>query len=133
MVRASDRGRSDLTPSFYALGNLYTEQGRFDDAIKEWEKAGAGPTSLQIAYIHARSGDKEKARQILSKTESGNPYSQVLVYTALDDFDKAFEVIERTLNEGNSFMFGYANFRVLDKLKVDPRWEPIRRRMNLPE
>ena len=56
-----------------------------------------------------------------------------MVYTALDDFDKAFEVIERTLNEGNSFMFGFANFRELDRLKKDPRWEPIRRRMNLPE
>ena len=120
-------------PSFYALGDLYTEQGRFDDAIKAREKAGAGPTSLKVAYIHARSGDKEKARQILSKTESRDPYSQALVYTALDDFDKAFEVIERTLNEGNSFMFGFANFRELDRLKRDPRWEPIRRRMNLPE
>ncbi len=119
--------------SYYSLGNLYTELGRFDEAIKIWEKAGAGPKSLQMAYVHARKGDTEKARQILGNTDSRNPYLLALVYTALDDFDKAFEVIERTLNEGNGFMFGFGNFRVLDKLKKDARWEPIRQRMNLPE
>jgi len=55
-----------------------------------------------------------------------------LVYTALDDFDKAFEVINQSLDRREGFMFGSTNFLVLDKLKSDPRWKDVSRRINLP-
>lgn len=55
------------------------------------------------------------------------------VYTALNDFDKAFELINRSLDQREGFMFGYGNFLVLDKLKSDPRWKEVSWRINLPQ
>ena len=38
---------------------------------------------------------------------SRNLFRLALVYTALDDFDKAFEVINQSLDRREGFMFGY--------------------------
>lgn len=55
------------------------------------------------------------------------------VYAALDDFDNAFKVINQSLDRRDGFMFGYVNYLALDKLKSDPRWRDVTRRMNLPQ
>lgn len=60
-------------------------------------------------------------------------FKLALVYTSLDDFDKAFEVIGESFDRGDGFMTGYGNYPVLDKLKSDPRWKDVARRMNLPQ
>jgi TolB-like protein/Tfp pilus assembly protein PilF len=117
--------------SYGSLSELYVELGRFDEALALREKKGM-TNPIRTAYIYARKGDRQKALEILSAAPKDDLYELALAYTALDDFDNAFEVINRSLDRGEGFMFGYGNFLVLDKLKADPRWKDVRRRLNLP-
>ena len=85
-----------------------------------------------MAYIYARKGDRQKALDFLSQSSDQDRFQLALVHTALDDFDKAFDVINQSLDRREGFMFGYADYNVLDKLKSDPRWKDVSRRINLP-
>ena len=123
-------------PTYNGLRNLYIETGRFHEALKIYRERGGREDTVTAAYIYARMGDRKKAARILDQippdVASEDPYEMVLAYTALDEFDKAFDLINRTIENGEGFMFGYANFLVLDKLKSDLRWTAVRRRMNFP-
>jgi tetratricopeptide (TPR) repeat protein len=116
--------------SYSGLSNLYVELGRFDEALKLAEKWNNHP--LSIAYIYARMGNRQKALGFLNRSSGIDRFELALVYAALDDFDKAFDVINQSLARREGFMFGYGNFLALDKLKSDPRWIDVARRMNLP-
>ncbi len=112
------------------LVDLYVETGKFDEALKLAEKRGFGP--LSMAYIYARKGDRQRGLEFLRQAPDRDQFKLALVYTALDDFDKAFEALHESLDRRDG-LNGYANYVVLDKLKSDPRWKDIARRMNLPQ
>lgn len=117
--------------TYGSLAELYVQLGRFDDALAlRQEKRIDQP--IRTAYIYALKGEREKALEILARAPKDDLHELALAYTALDDFDNAFEVINRSLDRGEGFMFGYANFLVLEKLEADPRWKDVRRRINLP-
>ena len=116
--------------SYGGLSDLYVELGRFDEALKLAEKWKNDP--LSIAYIYARMGNRQKAFEFLKQSSDQDRFKLALIYSALDDFDKAFEVINQSLDRREGFMFGYANFLGLGKLKSDPRWKDVSRRINLP-
>ncbi len=118
-------------PAYQALSDLYVELGRFNEAIEVREKNGiTGP--VRMAYIYARMGNRQKALDFLNRSSDQNLFELAMAYTALEDFDKAFEVINQSLDRREGFMFGYGNYLVLDKLKTDPRWKDVSRRINLP-
>ena len=113
------------------LSDLYVELGRFDESLKLSEKWSNSP--LSMAYIYARMGNRLKALDSLNRSSDRHLFELALVYTSLDDFDKAFQVIDESFDRGDGFMTGYGNYPVLDKLKSDPRWKDVARRMNLPQ
>ncbi len=114
---------------YAVLSDLYVETGRFAEAIKLAEQRGYGP--LSMAYIYARKGDRQKALDFLNRSPDQDQFKLALLYTALDDFDKAFAALNNSLDRRDG-LNGYANYLVLDKLKSDPRWKEVSRRMNLP-
>jgi len=117
--------------AYTSLSDLYVEVGRFDEALKLTEKWSNDP--LSMAYIYARMGNRQKALDLLNQSSGRDRFELAQVYTSLDDFDKAFEVIKESLDRGDGFMTGTGNYPVLDKLKSDPRWKDVARRMNLPQ
>lgn len=112
------------------LAKLYVELGRFDEALELAEKKSKSP--LFMTYIYARMGNRQKASDFLKQSTDKDSFMWAEVYTALSDFDKAFEAINGKLDRRESFMFGYVAYPVLDKLKSDPRWKDVARRMHLP-
>ena len=120
------------------LAKLYVELGRYDEALNMADKLGSHPFEklgsrpLFMAYIYARMGNRQKALEFLNQSPDQDQFVLTEVYTTLNDFDKAFELINRSLDRREGFMFGYPNFLALDKLKSDPRWKDVSRRINLP-
>jgi adenylate cyclase len=102
--------------------------GKFQEAIAEQKLAHelfAAPWShARLAYACAMAGDKQNALSILEslKEESITRYvaSDVVasVYVALGDYDRAFEYLEKAVNERAAWMVW---------IKVDPIWDPIRK------
>jgi tetratricopeptide (TPR) repeat protein len=117
--------------AYRGLFHLYIELGRFDEALKVAEKRKYD--HLSMAYLYARMGNRQKALEFLNQSTDQDPFELAQLYAALDDFDNAFKVINQSLDRREGFMFGYANYLVLDKLKSDPRWKDVARRMNLPQ
>ena len=76
-------------------------------------------------------GNRQKALDFLNRSSDQDQFKLALVYTALDDFDKAFEALNKSLDRRDG-LNGAANYLVLDKLKSDPRWKDVSRRINLP-
>ncbi len=120
----------DWRHSYSNLRDLYVEKGEFDKALTLTEERSLG--ELSLAYVYARQGDRKKALELLNARADQELAESALVYAALDDFDNAFRVINLALDRREGFMFGYGNFLVLDKLKSDPRWAEVSRRINLP-
>ncbi len=127
-------------PHFYAA-SAYIEKGMFDEAIaesrKEFELTGQNVMPFG-AYALARSGKKEEARKELDTllrpagATRVSPYGVALVYSALDDREKAFEWLGKGFEQRDPLM---------TFLKVEPKWSRIRneprfielvRRMNYP-
>jgi TolB-like protein/DNA-binding winged helix-turn-helix (wHTH) protein/tetratricopeptide (TPR) repeat protein len=129
----------------YWLGVGYEGSGQTLQAISEYEKAVAlalGDTdpAAALAYAYATSGKKSEARKILSQwlrqSESSyvSPYMIATVYAGLENKDKAFEYLEKAFQERSSDLsyFLRADLR-MDRLRSDPRFQDLMRRMNFPK
>jgi Flp pilus assembly protein TadD len=110
------------------LGYVYEGQGRFDEAIAEFQRvralAGSGPYGLgNLGCAYARSGNKGEAARILngllklSKQEYSLSGDIALVYCGLGDKGKALEWLEEACQERTETVLW---------LKVDPAWDSLR-------
>jgi len=59
-----------------------------------------------------------------------HPRFVAMIYVALGDMDKAFEWLERSVEEHDGLWMYRADFE-LDPLRDDPRFHDLLRRMNL--
>ena len=117
--------------AYTTQSDLYVELGRFDEALKLTGQWSNKP--LSMAYIYARMGNRQRALDFLNRSSDRDLFELAVVYTSLNDFDKAFEVINENFVRGDGFMTGYGHYPVLDRLKSDQRWKDVERRMNLPQ
>jgi tetratricopeptide (TPR) repeat protein len=117
----------DFASAHCTLGYVYEAQGRFVEAIEEFQKArvpsGSGPYGLaDLGYAYARSGDEDRAtevlRELLGLLKQGYSVSSgiALVYHGLGDRDKALEWLEKAL----------ADRAIIPDLKVSPVWRGLR-------
>jgi tetratricopeptide (TPR) repeat protein len=128
----------------YALGMLikgriFLDQGKVEEGLailkqayeieQSWKYIGYGPALIQSGYI-------EEGRAIVEELEDKpvNGYRALclgILYTELEDFDKAFEWFAYENRYG-----WYPWLRVIfstDKIRKDPRFLKIIRDMNLPD
>jgi TolB-like protein/Tfp pilus assembly protein PilF len=115
-----------LAPWF--LGPAYVETGRYDDAIalyRDWIPRVQRRSGLEALLAHAcaLSGRRDEALEEAARLEeradgeSVPPDYMALVYVGLGAFDRAFEWLERALEQ----RVWYLAF-----LKVDPAFAPLR-------
>jgi TolB-like protein/Tfp pilus assembly protein PilF len=124
------------------LGRALEEVGRFDEARASFEHGGrlmgADPGSFApLAQLAARSGNTAKAETIVGrliearKQRYVSPYTIATVLTAIGDRDRAFEWMEKALEERDPMMTFLMVHPRLDPLRGDVRFDALVRRVGL--
>jgi TolB-like protein/class 3 adenylate cyclase/Tfp pilus assembly protein PilF len=137
----------ELDPD-YILANLwlgwgYAYQSRYDAAIAQVRRAveaSGQDVALwpELAYMHARAGQREEALQILervldrSRTAYVWPTLVAEIYVALGDHDRCFEWLERAYRERDELLAGIAARHSFDDVRSDPRYAALMHRLDLP-
>jgi TolB-like protein len=117
----------EMDPSFFVahrtLARVYESKGMHEKALEE-DLTGAPPEELDRAKkIYARSGMKgiwrDNLEWLIGEAKKGNvrTFSIAGIYARLGEIDKAFEWLDRALEE-RAIQFTY--------LIADPRWDNIR-------
>jgi Flp pilus assembly protein TadD len=126
----------------YELGLVLEELGKLEEAIAEFRTAlksspnnAAALTALGHAQALAgRKSDAEKviARlQELSKQQYVSPFQTAVVYAALGDSTKAFELLEKSRQERFNWLPFLRVDPVLKNLRTDPRFEQLSKSLGL--
>lgn len=127
----------DLDPDFRKarmdLGYALIELGEDEDALAEFEKAEGisernGDVIAARAYAYARSGQSQQAGEIIANLEpdaekNGLSMEVAHVYAALEDFDGAFEWLDKAIRQKSSGRAGLLVDPRLDPLRKDPRFK----------
>jgi serine/threonine protein kinase/Flp pilus assembly protein TadD len=138
----------ELNPNYpdahHHLANYYVAQGKYDEAIAEAIKAesnfsGEATRSAQLGYLYAVSGKRAEAQKILhqleqlSKQRHVNPFNFALIYTGLGDKDRAFEYLQKQVEENASSLVFIEVTPEWDSLRSDPRYAELLHRLKFIE
>ena len=138
----------ELDPNFprshFYLANCYTQTGRYDEAVGEMQKAaellGSDSFKGQLGYVYAVAGRRDEALRILAELKEAArgryvPGGQVMwVYVGLGDKDRAFEYLEKGFKgAGPGLPLSLRADPKFDRMRSDPRFADLLRRMGLPQ
>jgi eukaryotic-like serine/threonine-protein kinase len=126
----------------YELGLVLEEQGKFDEAITEFRTAlKSAPNNAAaltaLGHAQALAGKKSDAEKViarlqeLSKQEYVSPFQSAVVYAALGDSTKAFELLEKSRQERFNWLPFLRVDPVLKNLRTDPRFEQLSKSLGL--
>jgi tetratricopeptide (TPR) repeat protein len=137
----------DLDPYFahacYALGSVYLQEERFDEAIAEINKAVTfsgrdAASSAELGFAYAVAGQCQEAREVLATLEKRSkhgyvdPYHMALIHIGLRDKNQAFEWLGKAYSErSREIIFLKAN-PICDPLRSDPRFAELVKHVGLP-
>lgn len=137
----------ELDPGFpwgYSiLGLAYIEKGNFDEAVFQTKKgsnlAKNSSNALSIfGYANAVAGRREEALAVIKELEEKYAQHKALgrniarVYSGLGKNDKAFEWLEKDLENRSSFLPYIIWFPSFEPLRGDPRYKHLLERMDIP-
>ena len=138
----------EASPTFWrpleGLGLLYTRAGRFEDAIRSFERAQEITGEIAwvdglVAWAYGNAGDLDRARQELQRMEERaangsyvSPFGFARAYLGLGDMDRCFEWLDRAVTERDP-LFVAGVFRNYPAILADPRWPALEQRMNYPK
>jgi tetratricopeptide (TPR) repeat protein len=126
----------------YELGQALVQKHMYDAAITEFQKAielsgHSGAFDSYLGYAYAVSGRKEEAIKIINDLESLHPanYSVdadiALIYVGLGDGEEAISRLNKAFDA--RFKASILRRPAFDPLRLDPRFQDLLHRMNLPE
>jgi serine/threonine-protein kinase len=136
----------DLDPHFvighFYLGKIYFEQGRIEEGRAALQKARdvMGDTAVVIGvlgYYLAVNGDRDGAMKLLDLLNNfaaqryvpAQPFA--LIYSGLGENDLAFEWLDKAYEEQSSLLIWLKVDPTFDKLRSDPRFSLLLRKMGL--
>jgi tetratricopeptide (TPR) repeat protein len=135
-----------LEPAFFlghwALGMGLDETGSSSDAVAALEKAhqssGGSPFPLGfLALVYGRAGRHDDARRLLDQAKKLAAASYVpastffLGYIGLNDWDAAFDWIDRAIETRDPIIMPIKTFPFLDPVRGDARYRALLDRMHL--
>jgi serine/threonine protein kinase/Tfp pilus assembly protein PilF len=136
----------DLDPHFvlahFYLGVAYIVEGRFEKAIHAIEVAiqsfGRIPLLLGfLGFIYARMERITETQQLLEELSAITQKNYVpgttmaMIYIGLGEIDKAFDWLERAIEERDSMILTLFRSAFFDPLRSHPRYKALLRKMNL--
>ena len=128
----------------WGLGASYAQQRAFKDAVTELKQAvtlseGSPLISGHLGYVYGLGGMQADARDALAelKTLSARQYvpstSFALVNAGLGDKAQALEWLGRAVDEHDFSLVFLDVAPWFESLRSDPGYEPLRRRLQLPD
>jgi TolB-like protein/Tfp pilus assembly protein PilF len=130
-------------PAHFNLGAAYEQEKLYDEAISEYQKAkaleeGNPMLAAYLAHGYAAAGKRTEALKIvsqlreLSKQRYVSPYRVAQVYAALGDLDQACAWLEKAYDDRSYDLTAAKVDPMIDRLRSDPRFQDLLRRMNFP-
>ncbi len=122
------------------LGMVYEQQGRYEDAITELKKSrelGGDDYVGSLAHAYAAAGRRNEAEKQLAllledrKHKYVSPFSIARIYEGLGDKEQAFAWLEKAFTEHDSNLTNIKAEPRSDRLRSDPRFADLLRRMGL--
>jgi tetratricopeptide (TPR) repeat protein len=122
---------------------VYEKEGSPQQAIEEYKKIldlrPGDPTALAaMAYIDARSGQKDEARKILgqltetSKKQYVASFEIATIYAGLDDSDNAMLWLEKSYRQHESQVPFIQSDDRFNSMHGDARYQNLRHRLGFP-
>jgi len=125
--------------AYLSLGEIYMEQGRFDEAITAIQRsrqlAGDPLTDMALGHVYATAGRQSEARKIAADLEAKvlrkevSAFLPAVVHAGLDDKDKAFYWLERAYQERSNWLVLIKAGRRMKNLHGDPRFDDLLKRI----
>jgi serine/threonine protein kinase len=125
------------------LALVYADAGVYDLAKAECQVVGSLPGGKSVSrpvlgYVLAKAGKLDEARKILEELRPAlgedllSTWRTVYLCAALNEFDLAFELIDKLRNLRFGLLTLTKGYPVLDNLRSDPRYADLLRRIGLP-
>jgi Tfp pilus assembly protein PilF len=128
------------------LSLVYEAQGKFELWLDEWDKTAALNKDADALAVnkaarseYARAGYRAANKRIAgvlqeqSKRGYIDPENIASAYAASDDKDKAFFWLEKAFAEKSDLLRVVKSAPEFDRLRSDPRYADLLRRMNIPQ
>jgi TolB-like protein/DNA-binding winged helix-turn-helix (wHTH) protein/Tfp pilus assembly protein PilF len=123
----------------YSLGVGYEGTGKLQEAISEYQKAveisGGSQSVVAVAHAYSAAGKKVEAEKILrdlARKSKASPYTMATIYAGLGENDQAFEFLEKAYSERSlDISSSLKSDFLLDRLRPDPRFQSLLRRIGL--
>ncbi len=96
----------------------------------------SGGGKALLAYALIKNGEKEEARQLLKQIEKLNQvveYRSAVCYVALDEYDKAFELLYQYFERQGNWMTWFKYDKVWDPIRNDSRYKDLLAKMPFVE
>jgi DNA-binding SARP family transcriptional activator len=127
----------------WKLGLAYEQKAMYEEAIEEFLKAitlsgGSAQALVLLGHTYAVSGRRGEALKVLdelselSKRRYVSSYRVAAIHLGLGEKERAFEWLERAVEERDSWLAWLKVDPVLDDLRSDPRFSDLVRRVGLP-
>ena len=141
------RGTLAISPKFPLahlwLGRAYQQKKMYPEAIDEFNKTddalpGWVVTIAGMGHAYGEWGHQAEAKQVLvrlnqmAREKYVTPYGVALVYAGLGDKDQAFASLNKAVAGRSHWLVWLNRDPRWDRIRSDPRFEEIRKRVGLP-
>jgi tetratricopeptide (TPR) repeat protein len=128
--------------AYLAIGSTYRDRGELDKAISAHRKAleASGGSAAMTGWLGLTLGLSDKAdeaRTLLDRLHNlaakgyVPPTSYAWIHLGLGETDRAFEWLDRAVDECDQYMMPIKSYRFFDPIRDDPRFLTLLRKMNL--
>lgn len=128
----------NLSDWSFLLGDIYAEQGRYDESIAMFLKSGSGPYSLgHLGNTYGRAGRTAEALRLIPELEKSvqktgvGRYEIALIYAGLGQKKEAFRWLDDAYTAHDVGLVYLKIDPCLDPLRSDPRMNDLLRRVGL--